>query len=227
MLAQIKLCVVLGEVVEKGWLGIVFGMTEKGWYDKAKSIVKEMQSPGARTFAYSYIARAQTKSGDSAAARATLLLGLQEVLNEKEESIFFNAYGAEVHEATRAANLISILEAMAAVGLDDDVINNLKFVSNSDLPAALLWIGKAQGGSRVAGGRGEREAATATFERAVQLELMRADTTTSDSNLYRIVEAQVEVGLISEAKQTVLLIKNPSARKAAEHTIAGRTEKPD
>lgn len=222
-----KTCVGLDDVGEKDWMGVVFGLTGKGRYEDAKSVVKEMGSPGARTNAYTHIARAQSESGDRAAARITLLLGLNEALSEKEESIYFNAYGAEVHEATRNNDLIIVLAEMAAAGLDDDVNNNLKFVSSSNLPEVLLWLARAQGSSRSAGGRGDREAATATFKRAVQLELTRADTRTADSNLVNIVGAQVEMGLVNEARQTVLLIKNPSARKAAEQSIARSTGKPD
>lgn len=212
---------------EKDWRGVVFGLVKKGRYEAAKSVVKKMASPAARISAYAHIARAQFARGNRAAARITLLLGLDEVLKEKDESIYLDAYGVEVHEATRDSDWIVILEAMAAVGLDDDIENNLKFVSDSNLPATLLWIGRAQGTARSAGGRGDREAAMATFNRAVQLELTRADATTADSNLVNIIGAQLELGLVNEARQTVLLIKNPASREAAESTIARSTGKPD
>ena len=66
-------------------------------------------------------------------------------------------------EESKDGNLISILSTMAEVGLYDDVNDKLKFVSNSELPRALLWIGKAQGISRSEGGRGDREAANITL----------------------------------------------------------------
>jgi hypothetical protein len=217
---QLGKCIALDNVGEKDWLGTVFGLAGKGRFEEAKSIVKRIPSPGTRAFAYTDIARAQAESGDQPAARTTLLLGLDEVLNEKEVSIYFNAYGTEVHESTRDHDLISVLAAMAAVGLDHDVNDNLKFVNNSDLPRALIWIAKAQGASRSTGGRGDREAANATFKRAVQLERMRVDTGAADSHLLSIVRAQVEVGLLNEAKQTVLLIRSPGVRAAAEHSIS-------
>lgn len=225
--ARSKRCVGLEDVGEKDWGGVIFGMIKKGRYEEAKSALKELPSTGARISFYGNIARAQNQSGDRKAAGATALQGLQEVLNEKEETIYFNAYGQEVHQSTRASDLIGILETMAAVGLDEEVNNNLRFVSSSDLPQALLFIGKAQGSSRFAGDRGDREAAAATFKRAVQLELMRANTTQTDWNLVSIVDAQAEVGLINEARQTLLSIKDPSARKHAEHIIDRRIGTPD
>ena len=215
-----KKCVGPDDLGEKDWLGKVIGLAGKGLFEEAKSVVKRISSPGTRAFAYTEIARAQSESGDQPAARATLLLGLNEVLNQKDESIYFNAYGTEVHESTRDHNLISLLAAMAAVGLNHDVNDNLRFVNNSDLPRALIWIGKAQGASRSTGGRGDHEAANATFKRAVHLELMRTDTAAADSNLLSIVKAQVEVGLLEEAKQTVLLIKSPGVRAAAVRAIS-------
>lgn len=158
-----KTCVGLDDVGEKDWMGAVFGLIGKERYEDAKSVVKKMANPAARVSAYANIARAQFESGEQGAARITLLLGLDEVLNEKDETIYPNAYGLQVHQSTRDSDWTTILSAMAAVGLDDDVQNNLKFVSDSNLPATLLWIGKAQGSPRSAGGRGDLEAATATF----------------------------------------------------------------
>lgn len=225
--ARDKTCVELADVGEKDWMGVVFGLIGKERYKDAKSVVKKMANPAARISAYANIARAQFESGDRPAARITILLGLDEVLKEKDETIYPNAYGLEVHQSTRDSDWIVILSTMAAVGLDEDVKNNLKFVSDSNLPATLLWIGKAQGSAPAAGGRGDLEAATATFNRAIQLEIKRADTRTADSNLASIIGAQAELGLVNEARKTVLLIKNPGARQAAEHTIDWSTKMPD
>jgi hypothetical protein len=220
-------CIGVDDVGEKDWLGLVFGLSRKGRYEDARSALKKIRSTGARTIAYAHIARAQAESGDQAAARATLFQGLGEVLKEKAVSSYYDEYGTQVQASTRETDLLTILTAMAAVGLDDDVNNNLKFVNNSDLARALLWIGSAQGSSRSEGGRGDHDAAKATFDKAIQLEQKREDTVTADSNLISIVEAQVSASLINDARRTVLLIRNPAARKVAEDRIPPMPGKPD
>jgi hypothetical protein len=41
-----------------------------------------------------------------------------------------------------------------------------------------------------------------------------------------ILEAQLDIGLINEARATVLLIKNPMTGQAAEYTISVRAPRP-
>ena len=219
-------CVRLDDLGEKDWLGIVFGLSAKGRYDDAKSVIKRIPSPAQRTVGYIDIARAQAESANQPAARITLLQGLDDVLNQKDPTIFPGPYGGQEHESSKNDNLLAILSAMAEVGLDDDVFDKLKFVNKSDLPRTLLWIGKAQGSSRGRGGRGDLEAAVATFKRAVELERTRADTRAADSNLIQIVQAQLELALLNDARQTVVLIKNTEARKAMEDTIARYEKQP-
>ncbi|HMG75278.1 MAG TPA: hypothetical protein VK582_17395 [Pyrinomonadaceae bacterium] len=226
--APYRKCVALSNVGERDWLGVVFGLTRKGLYEDAKSLVTKIGSPATRVVAYIDIARAQSAAGDPGGAHATLLMGLNEVLNEKEETTYRDAFGDEVHESFRRVDgLTSIISAMAASGLYDDVKTSLRLVSVSDLPTILLWVGKAQGSPPRIGGRGDLEAASATFKEAIQLELKRADAAMADSNLVKIVEAQAEAGLIKDARQTVLLIKSPSERQFAEQKIAWWTDKPE
>lgn len=213
-------CVRLDDLGEKDWLGVVFGLSSKGRYDDAKSVINQILSPSQRTVGYVNIARDQAENGYQPAARTTLLQGLDDVLNQKDITIFPRPYGGQVHESSKNDNLLSILSTMAEVGLYDDAFANLKFVNNSELPRTLLWIGKVQGTSRSRGGRGDIKAAVATFKRAVELELTRADTTAADGNLIQIVQAQIELGLLTDAKQTVLLIKNSETRKVMESNIA-------
>ena len=217
---QLGKCIAPDNVGERDWLGVVFGLSGKGQYEEAKSAIKEIQSPSTRTVGYLGVARAQAESGDQKAARTTLLLGWDDIISGKLVTIYRDVYGTNVHDSSKNDNLIRIIVAMAVAGLDNDVNDKLKFVSNSDLPQALLLIGRLQGSSPSVGGKGDRAAANATFKRAVELERMRADRTAADSNLFSIVQAQVEVGLINEAKQTALLIKNLALREAAERAIS-------
>jgi hypothetical protein len=221
-------CVELNDIGERVWQWDIYELIGKGLFENAKSLVPKIRSPASRVVSYADIARGQAAAGDSAAARSTFLLGLNEVLNEKEDTVYRDAYGAEVHEGDRRADgLTTIIAAMAASGLYDDVRATLRLVKSSDLPAILLWIGKAQGSLPRLGGRGDLEAARATFKQAVKLELKRADSVSADSNLVKIVEAQAEVGLIEDARQTVSLIKSSSERQFAEQKIAWWTDKPE
>ena len=213
-------CVRLDDLGEKDLLGVVFGLSAKGRYDDAKSVIKQILSPSQRTAGFVTIARDQAESGNQAAARITLLQGLDDVLNQKVTTIFPMPYGGQVHEYSKYDNLLSILSTMAEVGLYDDAFASLKFVNKSELPRALLWIGKVQGTAPARGGRGDLKAAVATFKRAVELERTRADISAADSNLIQIVQAQLELGLLTDAKQTVLLIKNTETRKVMESNIA-------
>ena len=218
--ARFKKCVGPDDVGEKDWMGIVMGLSDKGRFEEARSAVREIASPAGRTTAYDYLASAQAKSGDLSAPRATLLLALDEVLREPAGTVYYDAYGGEVHESEKDNELDYILETMGSIGLDNEVRTTLRFVKDSRLPETLLSIAKAQGSKYLGGsGRGDIEAAKATFKKGIELELARADKRAADSNLWRIVDAQLELRLIPEAKQTALLIKNPTVRQSAEQMI--------
>ena len=80
--------------------------------------------------------------------------------------------------------------------------------------------------ARNIGGRGDRETANATLKRATELALSDAYASKADRILSDILEAQLDIGLINEARATVLLIKNPMPRQAAEYTISVRAPRP-
>src|SRR5262245_52950121 len=191
--ARMRKCVGPDDIGEKDWVGLTLGLAAKGQYDEALSVIKKIESPGDRTVAYIGIARRQAEGGDQVAARATLLMGFDDLLNQKEPVVLVNAYGAKRSETSRELDLVQIIATMAVVGLYDDVNNKLEFVAESDLPGALLMIGKIQGGPRSVSavlGKRDLQAANATFKRAIQLELARADRTSADRNLQSIALAQ-------------------------------------
>lgn len=215
-------CIPLENIGRKDWLGVVYGLDREGRYEEAKATLKEILSPSTRTVAYIDIARAEATAGKKEGARTTLLLGWDDLLNQKDVTSFMDEYGRENQESSKHDDMVRMLGAMAELGFDDEASDKLNLISSAQLPEVLLFIAKAQGSPKNIGGRGDRDAANATFMKAIQLALSHPDPAKADYQLQEIVEGQLQCGLINEARQTILLIKNPEARKAAEYTFASR-----
>ena len=207
-------CLELGDKGQKDWLGLVYGLMDQGRYEEAKATVKLMPEPYERTIAYQRMAKGQAESGDFNGARETLRLGLDEARNRKDE-------------AERFRMLMGIISVITEVGLYDEVKGALLFLQTSQLPQALVMVGKIQGDSHVRGGREDIDSARETFNKAVEIELRRQDTVTADKHLADIVEGQAQVGLVKEARQTLSLIKDAATRKIAEGHITWWSAKPD
>jgi hypothetical protein len=215
-------CIPLDNIGRKDWLGVVYGLTASGRYEEAKATLKEIKKPSTRTVAYIEIARAEADNGHQDSARATLLRAWDEALKQDVATKYVDEYGRQAEESRRDDDKVDIIHTMAAIGLDDDVNERLKLITTPELPDLLVVVGRAQGVARNIGGRGDRVAANATLKRAIQLALSSADTGKADRILCNILEAQLDVGLINEARETVLLIKGPMTRKAAEYTLSVR-----
>lgn len=223
-MARFRKCVRPDDVVRKDWMGVVFGLVAKGQYEQAKSVISQMKSSGERIGAYTTIAQAQAEAGDIVAARTTLKQGLEEaVRNETGIEDEFTVKDAFAYQN----NVISIAYGFARTGLYNDLSATVKLIDADHIADAMVAVAKIQGASPSRGGRGDLEAAKITFKEAIQIELAREDTTAADNHFVNIVRAQAEVGLVTEARQTIAFIKSPSARQAAEHSIAWFTDKPE
>jgi hypothetical protein len=215
-------CIPLDNIGRKDWLGVVYGLTAAGRFEEAKATLKEIISPPRRIVAYLDIARGEAGSGRRENARATLLRAWDEALNQKVQTNFFDEYGRENQESRRDDDQVDVIRTMTALGFDDDAYERLKLVRQKELSQLLVVMGKAQGLPDNVGGRGDRATANATLMRAIKLEQSRADTIKADGILFDILDAQLEIGLFDEARQTVLLIKGPMTRQAAEYTLSVR-----
>jgi hypothetical protein len=215
--ARSRKCVGRDDVTRKDWLGVVFGLVANRRYEEAKLAISRIKSSGERVVAYQNIAEAQANGGDLIAARRTLIQGLEEVhhpVTGIEDEFTVNDPGAVQN------NTIVIVYAFATVGLYDDLKELKKLIDRDHMADALLTIARIQGLPDQQGGRSDLPAAKATLQEAIEIELTRRqDVNTADSHLVNIVGAQAELGFIAEAKKTVELIKNASAKEAAEHAI--------
>ena len=213
--ARSRKCVGRDDVTRKDWLGVVFGLAANGRYDEATSAIRQIKSSGERVVAYKNIAEAQAKADDVAAARRTLIQGLEEAhrpLTGLEDEFTVIDPGAVQN------NTIVIVYAFATVGLYDDLKELKKLIDQDHIADALLTIARIQGLPDYQGGRGDLSAAKATLQEAFEL-ACRQDVNTADSHLQSVAYAQAELGFTAEAKKTVELIKNASAKEAAERSI--------
>ena len=218
-------CWALSNTGKRDWLAVVFGLVHKGHYEEAKSMIKELKSPGERTTAYGNIAEGQAEAGDVSGARTTLLQGLVEV--QRKQTSYQDEFGQTVNEGdVYGINLMAIISSMARAGLYDDARATIKFLEPEDVIHALVTIARIQGDSPIRGGRSDREAARQTFREAIEIARKNPDAEKADGQLIEIVDRQAEVGLIEDARQTESLIKGASARQVANGKIAWYSDKP-
>jgi hypothetical protein len=227
--ARFRHCVDVDNIGERDWLGVVFGLVSKGRYEEAKSTIKLIKSPSSRAVAYADVARSQAAGGDAIAARATLLAGLDDV--QKKQNTYEDAYGGTVNEGdVYRINLLTLIAAMTRVGLYADAKATIRFLDLQDLHQALVMVAAIQGGhgeSDLRDGRDDLQAAKVTFQQAIDLNLRDKDNAQADGHLVEIIETQARVGLIEDARKTLLLIKSPQQREIATAAIARYNAKPN
>jgi tetratricopeptide (TPR) repeat protein len=182
-----------------GFAYLMSGLIEDGRYEDARSILELIVNFERRAIGFKEIAAAQAKSGDLAAARQTLLAGLDDAL--REENV-----------PNKRFTMHHIVEGMAAAGLTEDVRNTLKLFDASDLRGGYVVA------AIIFAQRGDLDEARWGFLHAV--ELARQDSEWADDHLVQIAEAQADVGLFKDAKRTAAMIHNKSQKASARLYIS-------
>jgi len=196
-------CLSLKEREKKDWFATARRLANEGQINAARFALSRVHIPSQRFMVYREMANAQFKAGNSKAARRTLMGARAEALR--------SPFPDDLRYT-----LIHVVEGMAEAGFYENAKSDIKLFPESDRLRMYLTVAYIQGEKR------DLEAATTTFQEAIQLELKRNPRV--DWNLSEIGVAQVRMGLIDEARKTASMIRDPSFRDTVERSIRERPQ---
>lgn len=199
-------CLRWNEREKKDWFYTARRLVSEGQINEARRALTRVSEPSERFVIYREIANAQFKTGNSRAARLTLISARAEALRDpSRDNLIYT--------------LSQVIQGMAESGFYENARSDMKLFAESDRLRMYLLVAGIQGEKR------DFEAAKVTFQEVIESELKRKPR--ADWNLSEIGMAQARMGLIDEARKTASVIQDPSARFSVERSIREQSPGPE
>jgi hypothetical protein len=191
-------CLGLNELQKKDWDLTARRLATEGQIDEALEALKNVKKPSDRFYVYKDIVSAQLKTGDRESAHRTLMTARTEALKKPY------VLGLEY-------TLIHVTAGLAEAGYDDEAKADVPLYEEHDQLRMRLMIAWCQGE------RKDFEAAKATYQEIIQLELARVPR--NDGHLSDVCESQARMKLYDEARNTAALMIDYDQKRSCEDRI--------
>lgn len=193
-----RACLGPNELQIKNWVLTARRLATEGKIDETLEALKNVKNPGDRFWVYKDLATAQVKAGDREGAHRTLMTALTEALKKP--------YAEELR-----FTLIHVTAGLTEAGYDDEAKADVPLYDEYDQLRMRLMIAWYQGE------RKDFEAAKATYQEIIQLELDRVPR--NDGHLSDVCEGQAGMKLFGEARNTAALIIDLNQKRSCEDRI--------